>query len=323
MVERDQHIADFLAAAGWAQAARTPLAGDASGRIYQRLRLGDNSAVLMNSGAQDVGPFIRIARHLKSFGYSAPEIFAEHGEQRLVLLEDFGDLSFDKCAEADRVPLYEAAVDLLADLSTQLLAREGAVMNEAYLSNEIRLFAEWWPPQGTAQETLAAHADAWVKAWRGAYAPALAIPSGLALRDFHAGNLMWLPARRGNSRVGLLDFQDALTAPISYDLVSLLQDARRDVAEPLQAAMIERFVAAFPDMDKQAFRTSYALLGAHRNLRIAGIFSRLARRDGKPGYLKFLPRVWRHIEANLEHPALATVRAWLDRHVPAGQRGKA
>ena len=170
---------------------------------------------------------------------------------------------------------------------------------------------------------MAAHADAWVEAWRGAYRPALAIPSGLALRDFHAGNLMWLAARRGLGRVGLLDFQDALAAPICYDLVSLLQDARLDVPDNIEAEMIERFVAAFPGLDRDAFRASYAVLGAHRNLRIAGIFSRLARRDGRRGYLEFLPRVWRHIETDLGHPALAPIEAWLARHVPADQRAGA
>ncbi len=131
----------------------------------------------------------------------------------------------------------------------------------------------------------------------------------------------WLPARHGLGRVGLLDFQDAVAAPLAYDLVSLLQDVRRDVPEDLQAAMITRFLAAFPDLDAAAFRTSYAILGAHRNLRIAGIFSRLARRDGKRGYLDYLPRLWRHNAADLRHPSLAPVAEWLARHVPPEQRG--
>ncbi len=323
MVERARQIDDFLAAAGWAGAARTPLAGDASGRIYQRLRRGDKSAVLMDSPGEDVSPFIRITRHLESCGYSAPNIYAEDRAQRLLLLEDLGDLSFDRCLPADSAALYGAAVDLLAHLATQALPGGCPVMNEAHLAGEIRLFAEWWPPQGGGDGSLAAHADAWVEAWRGAYRPALAIPSGLALRDFHAGNLMWLAARRGLGRVGLLDFQDALAAPICYDLVSLLQDARLDVPDNIEAEMIERFVAAFPGLDRDAFRASYAVLGAHRNLRIAGIFSRLARRDGRRGYLEFLPRVWRHIETDLGHPALAPIEAWLARHVPADQRAGA
>ena len=322
MAERARHIDDFLAAAGWAGAARAPLAGDASGRIYQRLRHGEKSAVLMDSPGEDVSAFRHIARHLGGLGFSAPEIIAEHGGHRLLLLEDLGDLRFDRYLQADSVTLYEAAVDMLVALAAEPLPSDSTVMNEAYLGDEIRLFAEWWPPGGEGAP-LAAHADGWAEAWRAAYAPALAIPTGLALRDFHAGNLMWLPARRGNRRVGLLDFQDALAAPVSYDLVSLLQDARLDVPDELQAALIERFVTAIPGLDGEAFRTSYAVLGTHRSLRIAGIFSRLARRDGKRGYLQFLPRVWRHIETNLGHPALAPVAAWLARHVPADQRGGA
>ena len=322
MAERARHIDDFLAAAGWAGAARVPLAGDASGRIYQRLSLSGKSAVLMDSAGEDISAFRHIARHLGGLGFSAPEILAEHVGHRLLLLEDLGDLRFDRCLEADSVTLYEAAVDMLVALAAEPLPNDSAVMNEAYLADEIGLFAEWWPPGGE-DAPLAAHADSWAEAWRAAYAPALAIPAGLALRDFHAGNLMWLPARSGIRRVGLLDFQDALTAPVSYDLVSLLQDARLDVPDDLETAMIERFVTAIPDLDGEAFRTSYAVLGAHRSLRIAGIFSRLARRDGKRGYLQFLPRVWRQVETNLRHPALAPVAAWLDRHVPAAQRAGA
>ena len=322
MAERSRHIDEFLAAAGWAGAARTALAGDASGRIYQRLQQGGKCAVLMDSPAEDVSTFRHIARHLAGLGFSAPEIYAEHDGHRLLLLEDLGDLRFDRYREADSAPLYEAAVDMLVALAAEPLPSDSAVMNEAYLAGEVRLFAEWWPPGG-GDASLATEVDSWTEAWRAAYAPALAIPTGLALRDFHAGNLMWLPARRGIRRVGLLDFQDALAAPVSYDLVSLLQDVRLDVPDDLQAAMIERFVAALPGLDGEAFRSSYAVLGAHRNLRFAVFFSRLARRDGKRGYLQYLPRVWRHVETNLRHPALAPVAAWLARHVLADQRGRA
>lgn len=317
MVERGRHIESFLSAAGWAGAARTPLAGDASGRTYQRLQLGEKSAVLMDSPGEDIGPFCRIARHLDGLGYSAPRIYAEDGDQRLLLLEDLGDLSFINCLDdasgAGATELYGAAVDVLADLSAQPLPPGAAVMDAGHLAGEISLFSEWWP--------MVAETEDWSGAWRDAYQLALVIPSGLALRDFHAGNLMWFPARSGNRRVGLLDFQDALIAPISYDLVSLLQDARRDVPEDLQSAMIARFTGGFQNLDQDAFRASYAVLGAHRNLRIAGVFSRLAAQGGKREYLRFLPRVWRHIEANLRHPALAPVAAWLADHVPADQRG--
>ena len=327
MTERERHIDMFLAAAGWSHATPAPLAGDASARRYRRLRLGGESAVLMESLDSDIERFCRIARHLGDLGYSAPNIYAEDGTRRLLLLENLGDLGFDRCLEEGDGPgaavLYGAAVDLLAELAEAPVAAGVPSMDAAYLAAEIRLFAEWWPPGSGGTGGLAAHADAWVAAWGDAHKLALALPKCLALRDFHAANLIWLPERHGHGRVGLLDFQDAVAAPLSYDLVSLLQDVRRDVPRDLETAMIARFLAAVPGLDKAAFETSYAILGAHRNLRIAGVFARLAERDGKPAYLEYLPRVWHHIEADLRHPVLAPVEAWLDRHVPSGQRGGA
>ncbi|MDA0230527.1 MAG: phosphotransferase [Proteobacteria bacterium] len=323
--ERGREIDHFLSAAGWSGAVCAPLAGDASARRYLRLRRGSESAVLMDSGATDIGPFCHVARHLRGLGYSAPGILAEDSAGRLLLLEDLGDLSFSRCLEDPSGPaavmLYSAAVDLLVELGRAPVGAGIPAMDADYLAAEIRLFAEWWPPDGSAAPARAAQVDAWVAAWRDAHELALMPPQGLALRDFHAANLMWLPGREGLGRVGLLDFQDAVAAPLAYDLMSLLQDVRRDVPEDLQAAMIARFLAAFPELDVAAFRTAYAILGAHRNLRIAGIFSRLARRDGKRGYLDYLPRVWRYIAADLRHPALAPVAQWLAQHVPASQRG--
>ena len=330
MPERGRDIDRFLTAAGWSGAARSPLAGDASARRYLRLRRGSESAVLMDSAADAIEPFCHIARQLRGLGYNAPEILAEDSAGRLLLLEDLGDLNFIRCLEDPDGPsadvLYGAAVDLLAELGRVPVGAGIPVMDAAYLASEIRLFAEWWPPESSAEVApdkptqLKVYADAWVAAWCDAYELALKPPKGLALRDFHAANLMWLPARQGLGRVGLLDFQDAVAAPIPYDLVSLLQDIRHDVPENLQAAMITRFLATFPDLDAAAFRTSYAILGAHRHLRIAGVFSRLARRDGNRGYLDYLPRVWRHIATDLRHPVLAPVAEWLARHVPPEQR---
>jgi hypothetical protein len=325
MVERERQIDGFLSTAGWSGAARAALAGDASTRRYQRLRRGTDSAVLMDSGAIDIEPFCRIARHLGDLGYSAPKILAEDRALRLVLLEDLGDLGFDRYIDDPGGPgaaaLYGAAVDLLAELGPAPVPAGVPAMDGAYMADEIRLFAEWWPPDSNGNEGLAAHAEGWVAAWRDAHMLAMAAPKCLALRDFHAANLIWLPERRGIARVGLLDFQDAVAAPLCYDLVSLLQDVRRDVPGDLQAAMMARFLGSYPDLDQAAFRTCYAILGAHRNLRIAGVFSRLAGRDGKRAYLEYLPRLWRHIAADLDHPALAPVRAWLADHVAPGRYG--
>ena len=144
--------------------------------------------------------------------------------------------------------------------------------------------------------------------------------ASLVLRDYHIDNLMLLDGRDGVAACGLLDFQDAVIGPVTYDLVSLLEDARRDVPEDLAAAMRERYLAGFPDLDRAAFDASYAVLGAQRNCKIVGIFTRLCLRDGKPLYLEHIPRVWRLIEQDLRHPALAPVASWLDRHIPPAMR---
>ena len=116
---------------------------------------------------------------------------------------------------------------------------------------------------------------------------------------------------------GLLDFQDAVGGPASYDLVSLLEDARRDVPEGLRIAMTERYLAAFPELDRADFARSAAILAAQRNCKIIGIFTRLWRRDGKPAYLGHIPRVWRLLEGDVRRePALRPIADWLDRHLP-------
>ncbi len=322
MVERAECIDRFLAVQGWSGAARTLLANDASGRRYVRLYQDSESAVLMDSVHEEVAPFGFVARRLQALGMSAPEIYAEDDALRLLLLEDFGDLTFARCLDAGAGPdegsLYGLAVDLLVALGHAPVSDGFPLMDRDYLAREISLFAEWWPSEGGAD--LTSEVESWVAVWREAHVLALEAPPCLALRDFHAANLMWLGERDGIAKVGLLDFQDAVIAPLPYDLVSLLKDVRRDLPEGLEAHMVARFAAAFPDIESKAFRTAYAILGAHRNLRIAGVFSRLARRDDKSGYLKYLPRVWRHIETDLAHPVLAPVSDWLQRHVPPERR---
>jgi len=322
MAERAERIDRFLAAEGWSDATRTPLAADASGRRYVRLFQESESAVLMDSAHEEIAPFCRAARRLHTLGMSAPKIFAEDTVHRLLLLEDLGDLTFSYCLDAGIGPgedkLYGIAVDLLATLGQAPVSGGFPVMDRGYLAREIRLFAECWPSDGDTDMTM--ETESWVAAWHEAHALALMTPSCLALRDFHAANLMWLAGRNGIAKVGLLDFQDAVIAPLPYDLVSLLRDARRDLPEGLEADMIARFFAAFPALEAKAFHDAYAILGAHRNLRIAGVFSRLAQRGDKPGYLKYLPRVWRYIETDLAHPVLAPVCDWLERHVPPERR---
>ena len=323
--ERERQRRAFAADAGWGHAAHAPLAGDASARRYARLTQGDATAVLMDDPppGQSVAAFVRIARLLRDMGYAAPDVLAADEGQGFALLEDLGDDSFSallaspETASLER-SLYEAATDLLVDLRCRPVASDLRRYDAEWMLDDSKLFLE----SVTGDVTMAAEFEA---AWRGPLEEAAQGPQALCLRDFHAGNLMWLPARddgtgRGDEhrlrRVGLLDFQDTRAGPAAYDLVSLLQDARRDLGAGLEAAMVARYLQASPGLDEAAFRTAYAILGAQRAVRIIGVFHRLARRDGKPAYLAHLPRVWGHLSRNLAHPALAPLRAWFDRWCP-------
>jgi aminoglycoside/choline kinase family phosphotransferase len=299
----------FLARHGFGGASRAALAGDASARRYERLQGGPRPAILMHCPPQiRVEPFLRVAAWLHRWHLSAPEVIAADAEGGLVLLEDLGDDLFSRVLArgGDEQALYEAAVDLLVEL--QRHPPDGLpAYDDAWLLREAALLPEWYAPHAPADDYRAI--------WRDLLPHARAGADGFVYVDYHADNLLWLPARRGHARVGLLDFQDARLGPPAYDLVSLLEDARRDVPPALAAAMLDRYLSARPDLDPQAFRAAYALLGAQRNAKILGLFSRLARRDGKPAYLALLPRVAGHLQRDLAHPLLAPLRAWCDRHL--------
>jgi aminoglycoside/choline kinase family phosphotransferase len=324
---REAAIAHFLGGAGWAGAERRKLAGDASFRRYHRLTHDGASAVLMDAPPpkEDVRPFLAIARLLHRMGFSAPKILAEDLAEGLLLLEDFGDSTYTRLLAdgADEARLYTLAIDLLIALHRRFdLGLAGATppYDEARLLAEAALLVDWYLPAVTGTPTSKSLRDEYLEIWRGILPFAKGAPDTLVLRDYHIDNLMLLDGRSDLAAVGLLDFQDAVIGPATYDLVSLLEDARRDVPGPLAAAMRERYLAAFPALDYDGFAASYAVLGAQRNSKIVGIFTRLCVRDGKPQYLVHLPRVWRLIEWDLGHPALASIGAWLDRHIPPAQR---
>lgn len=328
MAERGALTERFLAAAGWHGAARRPLAGDASFRRYDRLDLAGRRAVLMDAPPpqEDVRPFLAVARLLQGMGFSAPGIIAEDVAAGLLLLEDFGDDTYTRVLAqgADATPLYGLAVDLLIALHRRFPATAPAAVppyDDQRILAEAALLVDWYLPAMTGTPTEPALRAEYLGLWRALLPVARGIPASLVLRDYHVDNLMVLAARTGLAACGLLDFQDAVIGPRSYDLVSLLEDARRDVAGELAAAMLARYLAAFPELDRAAFAASYAVLGAQRNCKIVGIFTRLCVRDGKPIYLRHLPRVWRLIAQDLHHPALAPVARWLDRHIPPALRG--
>jgi len=297
----------FLDRAGWGGAEILPLAGDASFRRYFRVVGAKGSAVLMDAPPphEDVRPFLAVADHLQSLGFAAPRILARDVEAGLVLLEDFGDDRMREALDADpsrEIAIYAQAVDLIRDLHRHP-AGDLPPYDMAVYQREAALFPEWYMPAVGLDVP-----DGWAQAWDEALAPIATDRSTTVLRDYHAENIMLL--RDGS--LGLLDFQDALAGHPAYDLVSLLQDARRDVSPELEARML----AHYGPIDEAA----YALLGAQRNTKILGIFTRLWKRDGKPRYLAFQPRMWTYLERDLAHPALAPVKAWFDAYVPADKR---
>ena len=319
--ERGQAISRFLTDVGWAGVEPAPLAADASFRRYFRLAENGRRAVLMDAPPphEDVRPYINVAGLLRGHGLSAPEIYAEDREQGLLVIEDFGNDTYTRllAAGGDEAALYALAIDTLVALQHAVTEPPNLPRyDEAVLIAEALLLTDWYAPAVLGAPLSADAREEYAELWR-AVLPLAALPGPtLVLRDYHVDNLMLLPERAGVQGCGLLDFQDALCGPASYDLVSLLEDARRDVPEGLREAMIARYLAALPEVDGGAFRRSAAILAAQRNAKIIGIFTRLWRRDGKPQYLGHIPRVWRLLEGDLREPALRGIARWLDRHLP-------
>lgn len=316
---RDQACAAMLARAGWDGAQRQALAGDASARQYFRLSQRGQSRILMDNPPgipDDPRAFARIATHLRGLGLSAPEILAQDLEAGFLLLEDLGDGVLTRLLQDDpgrEGEFYRLATEVLLHLQAHPApeglpnleaadwARAAMLAVEFYAAGMTGAGADPLPLQDALTRALLRHADG---------------PRVLILRDYHAENLMWLPERQGLARLGLLDFQLAQMGQPGYDLVSLLQDARRDVSPATEAAMVALFAQARGE-DAAGFAASYAVLGAQRALRILGIFARLCLVEGKAQYLGLIPRVWGQLQRNLAHPALAEVKVACDALLPA------
>ena len=306
----------FLAAAGWGAATIAPIPGDASFRRYFRVNDAARKAILMHAPPphEDPQPFLDVAGWLTANGLRAPQIYAADPAAGWVLLEDFGDDRMRDWLDdhpQDEDAAYSTAIDTLVALHAKPAGPFPPYDMAAY-QREVMLLVEWYCPAAGIEVDAASYASA----WDDVLAPLLRQqdPGVTVLRDYHAENVMLLPG----GEQGLIDFQDALVGHPAYDLVSLLQDARRDVSRELERRMLDRYLGQVEAGAE--FEADYARLGAQRNAKIVGIFSRLWKRDGKPAYLALIPRVWAALERDLAHPALAPVAAWFDRNIPRAVR---
>jgi N-acetylmuramate 1-kinase len=349
-VARLQLLRQFLDDAGFAEARRQRMPGDASTRSYARLFRDDRSVILMNSPkrpdgpaiydgksysaavhlAEDVKPFVAVARGLSERGFSTPIIHHADLDAGFLITEDFGSAGvIEGDPPAPIVERYEAATDALAALHREALpdilplapqiSYAIPTFDTDALLIEIGLMLEWYLPDRGVDPTAELRAE-FVAMWRDLLAKPAAAARTWVLRDYHSPNLIWLGDRSGFARVGIIDFQDAVLGPAAYDVVSLLQDARIDVPESVELALLTRYIkarrASDQDFDPAGFAELYAIMSAQRNTRLLGTFARLNRRDGKPQYLRHQPRIWTYLGRSLAHPALAQARAWYAANVP-------
>jgi aminoglycoside/choline kinase family phosphotransferase len=358
--ERSNQIEEFLAASGWGGARRAPLPGDASTRRYERVALNGRIAMLMDQpqaaetpaapgsatpeerrklgynavarlAGADCGRFIAASNYLRAQGLSAPQVLAADVKQGFILIEDLGDALFaDVVGGGNELELYRAAADVLAQLHADRAPaklgtdKELHAYDETAQLAEIDLLTDWFMPVTLGRAATDAEVSEHRDLWRAALASLKQDPV-FVHRDYHAQNLLWLPDRKGAARVGLIDFQDAVAGSKAYDLISLIEDARRDVDPAIAKATAERYLEAMREqgtpLNETEFAGQMAVMAAQRNAKIVGIFARLFKRDGKARYLALLPRVWGHLNRDLEHPAMTGLRAWYDRVIPREKRG--
>jgi len=330
MVQKRGDLSEvFLASHGWAEANRHALAGDASFRRYERIIHNDGRrAVLMDAPPpkEDIRPFLRIARHLVSLGLSAPLILAVNEEYGFLLLEDLGDDTYTRLLARgyDEKALYELATDTLIYLNSrpvnQAVPSGVARYDQTRLLEEVDRLNVWYRPLVNAPILSKDAHQAFIDIWKSTLPKAWTVPESLVLFDYHVDNLLLVQGRDGVAACGLLDFQDGVQGPVTYDLMSLMEDARRDISRDLQYAMKQRYLSAFPDISATDFEASWAVMAAQRHVRIIGTFARLHLRDKKSDYLKHMPRLWNYMDICLTHPVLEPLKAWLKLHMPDSLR---
>ncbi|NVK35691.1 MAG: tRNA (adenosine(37)-N6)-threonylcarbamoyltransferase complex ATPase subunit type 1 TsaE [Rhodobacteraceae bacterium] len=350
--ERSTAIRNFLQSAGWGDAKRRHLTGDASARSYEKVHLNGKTRVLMNSPAlytdeklgaelsysqivhlaKDIRPFVAVGQALKDQGFGSPEIYAADLTDGLILLEDLGPegvLRKDGTPDPER---YHVATELLAALHNVDLPEiitldpesgdryELPVFSDEAFLAEASLFLDWYVPEMTGKPASQELRAEFETLWRVALGKIANTQKTWVLRDYHSPNLIWQASQKGLDRIRLIDFQDALIGPTAYDVASLLFDARVDVPETLERDLYQTYVKARAQQDRgfdeMAFQTAYAVMAAQRITKILGIFVRLARRDHKPAYLKHLPRMNAYLDRALAHPVMTDLKQWFERNRP-------
>ena len=312
----------FLIDHGWGAADVEALPADASFRRYFRLTDGDRRALLMDSppDKEDIRPYAKIDKHLIGLGLSAPRIEALDERGGFAVIEDFGNDTFNRLIAngVDEQPLYALAVDTLATLHKHPDAANVQIpaCDLELLMREVVEFTDWYYPARFGAPIEDNARAQFVTAWETVIGNLPDAPQTLVLRDFHVDNLMRLGNRDGVTACGILDFQDAVLGHAAYDLVSLLEDARRDISDHMAVTMRARYQDQMPHLSNTDFDAWYAVLGAQRHTKVAGRFARILLRDGNPSYLKHIPRVMRLLVRQLNDPALAPVKDWFDAHLP-------
>lgn len=296
----------------------------------QRRAAGWNATARLSAGR--IEAFAAVSELFRGAGLSTPEIVTVDAAAGFAVIEDFGDALFARVIEAGEpeAPLYLAAVEALAKLHLNAVMPDRIsgpagdwpllTYDAVALQGGADLFVQWLPKLELSLDFSPAALAEWAEVWAPIAAIGEAKAWSVAHRDYHAENLIWLPGRSHERRVGMIDFQDAVRAHPAWDLHSLLQDARRDVAPELESHALEHYFQIMPGVDREPFLADYAALAAMNEARILGIFARLVARDGKPRYRAFMPRMWRHLDINLQKPGLEAVRGWFDRHVPTEAR---
>ena len=321
MSNRELLKKQFLASANCLNGVIQKLPADASFRTYDRLTLNDKSYIVMDAppSHENVKSFIKVLNFLDKNGFSVPKLFESDLKNGFLLLEDFGDDSFAKLLNHNKEEeleeqLYKSAIDLLVNLQKiPPIDGEFAYYSDELLLDEAKGLIEWYIPLLNGEQIPTKLIEEYEIIWRHLLQYARHIPETTVLRDYHAENLMWLADRDGYQRVGILDFQDAVIGSPVYDMVSLLEDARRDVNSDLSDKMITYYLSKRTDITRRDFLASYSILGAQRNLKIIGFIARKAVRDKNSKYFSLLPRVWGYIEKDLKHPLMLPLKAWLDK----------